>query len=65
LERADTNTRYQAYNLAQMKPDGTGWMTTDEIRALEDLPPLDEAPPPAPPPAAAAAAPPDPVEVTP
>jgi HK97 family phage portal protein len=43
LERADTTTRYNAYNLAQIKADGTGWMTRDEIRALEDLPPLGNA----------------------
>lgn len=40
MMRADTLTRYQAYNLAQIKPDGSGWLTQDEIRNLEDYPPL-------------------------
>jgi HK97 family phage portal protein len=41
LLRADTKTRYEAYKSAD-------WMTTNEKRALEDLPPLDEPPAPAP-----------------
>jgi phage portal protein BeeE len=36
LERADTTTRYNAYKTAL----DAGWMTVDEVRALEDLPPL-------------------------
>jgi HK97 family phage portal protein len=40
LLRADTKTRYESYALGQIKPDGSGWMTTDEIRELEDRPPL-------------------------
>ncbi|MBO0836052.1 MAG: phage portal protein, partial [Actinobacteria bacterium] len=35
LRRADTTTRYQAYNLAIQG----GWMDPDEVRALENLPP--------------------------
>jgi HK97 family phage portal protein len=34
--RADTSTRYDAYKVAL---DG-GWLTVDEVRALEDRPPL-------------------------
>lgn len=44
LERADTKTRFEAYQIAQVKDDGSGWMTRDEIRDLEDLPPLGETP---------------------
>ena|SRR5579864_3944088 len=36
LERGDTTTRYAAYKTAL----DAGWMTVDEIRSLEDLPPL-------------------------
>jgi phage portal protein BeeE len=36
--RADTSTRYQAYESALR----SGWMTVDEVRALEDRPPLPE-----------------------
>jgi HK97 family phage portal protein len=36
--RADTATRYSAYTAAL----AGGWMTVDEIRALEDRPPLPE-----------------------
>lgn len=36
LERADTATRYAAHKIAIE----AGFMTTDEVRALEDLPPL-------------------------
>ena len=36
LLRADTTTRYEAYKNAI----DAGFMTVDEIRALEDLPPL-------------------------
>jgi HK97 family phage portal protein len=36
LERADTATRFAAYKTAI---DG-GWMTPDEVRSLEDLPPM-------------------------
>ena len=38
LERADTASRYAAYKLGI---DG-GWLTRDEVRELEDLPPLAE-----------------------
>lgn len=34
--RADTKTRYEAYHYAI----SNGWMTRDEVRAIEDLPPL-------------------------
>lgn len=37
--RANTTTRYEAYAKA-LDPE-SGWMTRDEVRALEDLPPLD------------------------
>lgn len=37
LLRSDTLTRYQAHNLAL-----GAWMTADEIRAIENLPPLTE-----------------------
>jgi HK97 family phage portal protein len=36
LLRADTATRYQAYESALR----AGWITVDEVRALEDRPPL-------------------------
>jgi HK97 family phage portal protein len=36
LERADTATRYAAHKIAL----DAGWETVDEVRALEDLPPL-------------------------
>jgi phage portal protein BeeE len=36
--RADTSTRYDAYKVAA----DTGWLTVDEIRAMEDRPPLPE-----------------------
>jgi hypothetical protein len=35
--RADTTSRWNAYSVALRD----GWMTKDEVRALEDLPPLD------------------------
>jgi HK97 family phage portal protein len=37
LLRADTKTRYDAYKVAT---EG-GWLTVDEVRALEDYPPLE------------------------
>jgi phage portal protein BeeE len=37
LLRADTKTRYDAYKVAL----DAGWVTVDEVRALEDLPPLE------------------------
>lgn len=36
LLRADTLTRYQAHSLALT----SGWMTPNEVRALEDMPPI-------------------------
>jgi phage portal protein BeeE len=36
LRRADTKTRFESYSIALTG----GWMTTDEVRGLEDLPPL-------------------------
>ena len=47
LERADTKTRYDAYAVGI----AGGWLTADDVRDLEDLPPLadDEVPPPPPP----------------
>ena len=36
LLRTDTLTRYQTHQIAR----GTGWLTNDEIRDIEDLPPL-------------------------
>ena len=38
LERADTKTRYDAYKTAI----DSGWLTKDEVRAMEDRPPLPE-----------------------
>lgn len=38
LLRADTLTRYQAHSLALT----SGWITPNEVRAMEDLPPLPE-----------------------
>jgi HK97 family phage portal protein len=38
IERADTKTRYDGYASAL----GAGWLTIDEVRALEDRPPLGE-----------------------
>jgi HK97 family phage portal protein len=43
LLRTDLKTRYESYKLAL---EG-GWLTLDEIRELEDRPPLPQAPPPA------------------
>ena len=37
LERADTLTRYQAYTLGI----NGGWLTVDDVRGLEDMPPLE------------------------
>lgn len=37
LERTDTNTRYDSYRLARQG----GWITANELRALENLPPLE------------------------
>lgn len=53
LERADTNTRYQAYKTGI----DAGFLTVNEVRALEDLAPLED-PHGGPGPAPAAAAPP-------
>lgn len=39
LERADTSTRFSAYASAL----SAEWMTVDEVRALEDLPPMRDA----------------------
>jgi HK97 family phage portal protein len=39
--RADTKGRFEAYAIALKE----GWMTIDEVRAIEDLPPLDYATP--------------------
>ena len=36
--RADTLTRYQAHQIAL----ASGWLSVNEVRALEDLPPIDE-----------------------
>ena len=44
--RADTKTRYEAYAVAL----SNGFMTVDEVRALEDRPPLGEPAAPEPPP---------------
>lgn len=38
LERADTKTRYDAYAVGI----GSGFLTVDDVRTLEDLPPLGE-----------------------
>jgi HK97 family phage portal protein len=38
LRRADTKTRYESYAIALTN----GWMTVDEVRTLEDLPPMDD-----------------------
>lgn len=40
LLRVDTAARFQAYAVAQVRADGSGWMTTDEIRAAEGLSPM-------------------------
>lgn len=40
LLRSDTAARFQAYATAQLKADGTGWMTADEIRAAEGMAPM-------------------------
>lgn len=40
LRRADTLTRYQAHQIALGQGGGQAWMTVDEVRDLEDLPPL-------------------------
>jgi HK97 family phage portal protein len=44
LLRPDTKARYEAYQLALTG----GWLTLDEVRTLEDLPPLPEEPKPEP-----------------
>jgi len=38
LERADTKSRYESYKIGV---DG-GWLTVDDIRTMEDMPPLTE-----------------------
>jgi HK97 family phage portal protein len=40
LLRSTTLERYQAYAQALGSSKQTGWLTVDEVRALEDLPPL-------------------------
>jgi HK97 family phage portal protein len=46
LERADTKTRYDAYAVAI----SSGFLTPDDVRVLEDMPPLAATAPPPPPP---------------
>jgi HK97 family phage portal protein len=41
LLRTDTKTRYESYQIA-LDPD-KGWMTADEVRQIEGLPPLTDA----------------------
>jgi HK97 family phage portal protein len=40
LRRADTKTRYESYQVGI----AGGWLTIDEVRELEDLPPMNAAP---------------------
>jgi len=40
LRRADTLTRYQAHQLALGDNSHPGWMDVDEVRELENMPPL-------------------------
>ena len=42
LERADTLTRAQVYTMALGNGTQPGWLTQDDVRALEDLPPMAE-----------------------
>ena len=43
LTSADTETRFKAYQIA-LDPD-KGWMTKDEVRRAENLPPMKETKP--------------------
>lgn len=43
LERGDIKTRYDAYGRALGGSSGSGFMTQNEVRKLENLPPLDGA----------------------
>lgn len=56
LLRADIKTRYEAYQLALPGRNSQGWLTPDEVRALEDWEPkggsFSEPPPPPDPPTA-------------
>jgi phage portal protein BeeE len=40
LRRADTKTRYESHRIALGGNGGIAWMTPDEIREIEDRPPL-------------------------
>lgn len=40
LRRADTLTRYQAHQISLAQPGKPGWAHVDEVRALENMPPL-------------------------
>ena len=42
LERADLKTRAEAHRIALGRAGERAWMTLDEVRALEDLPPSEE-----------------------
>lgn len=44
LLRADTATRYAAYQAALGANGGVAWLTVDEVRALEDRPPMETEP---------------------
>lgn len=41
LMRGDAKTRSESYRLAVGGSSGPGWMTPDEVRALENLPPVE------------------------
>ena len=41
LERGDIKTRYEAHRIALGRAGEPGWMNANEIRAIENLPPID------------------------
>jgi phage portal protein BeeE len=41
LERGDTKARNESYRIAAGRAGEPGWMTINEIRKLENLPPVD------------------------
>lgn len=41
LERGDHKTRHEAYRIALGRAGEPAWMTVNEVRALENLPPID------------------------
>jgi HK97 family phage portal protein len=42
LERGDIKTRFEAYRIGLGRAGEKGWMTPNEVRQLENLPPIDD-----------------------